>query len=231
MKEEPVLIIGGLPYKETNAEGTTNLLEHVKKNAVAKGLTVNEKKTALMCVSAARSFDARVEMKFGGQLIKGKDSLRILGVTLDRDCTFATHVEDLAKRIRARTWALSRLKRKGMKEEDLVQAYKSTIRPVVEYASPVWHSLLTATQSERLERQQTQALKNIYGVGTSAQKMRKNAGVERLWTRRENVCVMFARKNLENVRCSNWFVRRPTPAYGRRLGATYNIYKDRKRGK
>ena len=105
-------------FKETNAEKTANLLEHVRKNALAKGLAVNGKKTALMCVSAAKSFDARVEVKFNGQSVKGKDSLRILGVTLDRDSSFSTHVEGLAKRMRARTWALSKLKIKGMKEEN-----------------------------------------------------------------------------------------------------------------
>ena len=59
-----------------------------------------------------------------------------------------------------------------MASQDLVQAYTATIRPVAEYASPVWHPQLTASQSEVLERQQTQALKNIYGVGTSAKKGR-----------------------------------------------------------
>ena len=57
-----------------------------------------------------------------------------------------------------------------MLSKDLVQAYKSTIRPAAEYASPVWHSSTNVSQSEFLERQQTQALKNIYGVGTSAKK-------------------------------------------------------------
>ena len=48
-----------------------------------------------------------------------------------------------------------------MASQDLVQAYTATIRPVAEYASPVWHPQLTASQSEVLERQQTQALKKI----------------------------------------------------------------------
>ena len=113
-----------------------------------------------------------------------------------------------------------------MKTEDLVQAYKFTIRPTAEYASPAWHSSLTWTQSEKLERQQTQALKNIFGVGTSAGKMRSMAGVERLWKRREDAGLSFARKNIENVRCSNWFIPRESPRYARRTGAAYNVYKE-----
>ena len=62
-----------------------------------------------------------------------------------------------------------------MKTEDLVKAYTSTIRPSAEYASPVWHPLVTIGQSEHIERQQTQALKNIFGAGISARKMRNQA--------------------------------------------------------
>ena len=143
-------------------------------------MIVNEKKTSLMCVSAARSFDARVELNFNGQTVKGRDSLKILGVTLDRDCTFTYHIEEVAKKLRKKTWVLSKLRRKGMKTDDLVQVYKTTIRPSAEYASPAWHSMITACQSESLERQQNQAMKNIYGVGLSARKMREKSGLQQL---------------------------------------------------
>ena len=189
-------------------------------------MRVNENKTGLMCVSAARSFDPRVSVSFNGQIVKGKESLKILGVTLDRDCFFNTHVTQVAKKLRGKTWALTRLKRKGMREEDLIQAYKSTIRPSAEYASPVWHSSISAYQSEYIERQQTQALKNIYGVGRSANKMRIKSGLERLWCRREKSCEQFALKNVNNIRCMGWFEKRPQSQYARRAGAAYAVYKE-----
>ena len=66
-------------------------------------MKVNKKKTALLCVSAAYSFDVRIELKFNGQEVKGRDSLKILGVTLDRDSTFTTHIEEISKRLRRKT--------------------------------------------------------------------------------------------------------------------------------
>ena len=109
----------------------------------------------------------------------------------------------------------------------LVQAYASAIHPTAEYASPVWHSSLTAGQSEFLERQQTQALKNIYGVGLNTRKMRNKSGLERLWTRRENACTSFASKNVNNPRCAGWFEERPAPFYARRAGTAYtSTYKE-----
>ena len=220
------MMIANQSFKETPAPGTASLLEHVRSNAERKGLAVNEKKTALMCVSAAKTFKARVKLSFNGQSVSGSDSLKILGVLLDNDCTFASHVQELGRRLRSKTWALSKLRAKGMDLDDLIEAYKSTIRPTAEYACPAWHSLLTVGQSEHLERQQTQALKNIFGVGLSAKKMRVKSGLERLWIRREQACVNFSQKNIENPRCAGWFERRPAPLYSRRPGATYRTFKE-----
>ena len=222
--KESLMQIGDSKFKIKNAEGTRQLLEHVRRNAEKKGLIVNEAKTLLMCISAARSFEARVELSFGGQSIKGSNSLKILGVNLDCDCSFSTHVDLVAKRLRRKTWALSKLRRKGMQKEDLVQAYKTLIRPTAEYCSPVRHSSITAGQSEFLERQQTQALKNIFGTELSSRKMRVLSGLERLWTRRKNACKNLALKNILNPRCNGWFEERPAPLYARRAGTLYNKY-------
>ena len=181
-------------FKETSAPATSGLLEHIRKKAELKGMKVNEPKTGLMCVSAARSFEAKAAINFNGQRVSGTESMKILGVTLDRDCSFGSHVQEVSTKLRMKTWALSNLRRKGMREEDMVEAYKTTIRPSAKYASQVWHPLLTVGQSEHIERQQTQALKNIYGIGMSANKMRKKANLERLWNRRERSCFFFAQK-------------------------------------
>ena len=45
----------------------------------------------------------------------------------------------------------NRLKRFGLPEEDLVSVFVSYVRPVVEYATPVWHGCLTEEQSKKLE--------------------------------------------------------------------------------
>ena len=153
MKEVPLMIENDIPFKETHAEKTGRLLEHIRKKAKEKGLVVNEKKTVLMCVSAAKTFQARTSIVFGGQMVRGVDRRKILGVTLDNDCGFNSHTESIAKRLRRKTWSLSRLRKKGMAEHNHVQAYASAIRLVAEYASPVWHPQLTAYQSEMLERQ------------------------------------------------------------------------------
>ena len=112
MKEVPLMIENQERTKLTHAEKTGQLLEHMRCNAQKKGLVVNEQKTGLMCISAARSFQAKVGFNFNDQPIEGSDHLKILGVTIDRDCSFKTHTDNIARKLRSKTWALGKLKKK-----------------------------------------------------------------------------------------------------------------------
>ena len=226
MRRAKLLVEDGSFFKEVVDLRTQGLLNHIATRATDRGMAINAKKTGLMLVSAATSFEARVRVELGGETILGNKTLKLLGVTIDCDATFRSHVSSLAKKLRQRTWALSKLKKKGLSDDDLVKTYKCLIRPVAEYASPSWHSSLTATQSAELERQQSQALKNIYGPGISANKMRIRAGIDTLSRRRDAAAKKFAIKATTNPRSAAWFTRRNTPTYARRSGVNYPTYQE-----
>lgn len=190
-------------------------------NASAQGRRINPSKTALMCVSAATSYKPIVHVKVGDVMIKGATSLKVLGLTLDSNFTFKSHVENLRNKMRRKTWALLKMKKAGLCQRDLIQSYKTLIRPVVEYVVPVWHPLITAEQASELERQQTQALRNIFGPGMSAKRMRETADIDSQSSRREKMCLKFANKCLNNKRCVGWFTERPPSMYARRLNTKY----------
>ena len=59
-------------------------------------------------------------------------------------------------------WSLRYLKRSGMSNDDLRNAFTTYLRPVLEYGSVAIHSLLTQEQSDLIDRQQYRALKLIY---------------------------------------------------------------------
>ena len=226
MRKARLLTENGAFFKEVIDLKTQGLLQHITDRAESRGMLINAKKTGLMLVSAATSFDPRVRIQLGGEVIKGSDSLKILGVTLDSDASFRSHSTALAGRMRARTWALSKLQKRGLEEKELIRTYRCLVRPTVEYASPAWHSCLTATQAASIERQQAQALKNIYGPGLSANKMRAKANLELLSIRRERAAKKFALKNLNNPRCQSWFNERKQPSYARRSNTSYPKYKE-----
>ena len=147
-------------------------------------------------------------MDVGDEDVTSSPTLRVLGFTFSDTPTVNAHAELLVKRLRTRTWALSKLRRAGFNKKELVKFYCGAIRPVAEYASPAFHSLLPGYLSDKLERQQSQALKNIYGTDISAGEMRRRADIQTLQERRESATLKFAEKALKNPRFKGWFPQR-----------------------
>ena len=63
---------------------------------------------------------------------------KLLGVTISSDLTWNKHVENIVAKAGKRVDMLYQLKRAGIGQHDLVTIYISVIRPVLEYACPVW---------------------------------------------------------------------------------------------
>ena len=209
MRAEPLLEQNGLLYKETKAPEAQQMLEHLTRRATERGMVVNEK-MAVMCVSGAKTFEAQVSLEGRNGQIKVVNKIKFLGITLDNDCSFESHVQNLRTSVRRRSWALTKLKRRGMNNEQLKKVYTSMIRPSVKYASVAWHSMLTKEQANILEGQQVQCLKKILGPGTSARRMRQVLQIEPLYERREKAVVKFGQKCLKSDCFRQWYPREPS---------------------
>ena len=64
-----------------------------------------------------------------------------LGVTISSDITWNKHFENIVAKAGKRVYMLYQLKRPEIGQHDLVTIYVSVIKPVLEYACPVWHTL------------------------------------------------------------------------------------------
>ena len=200
MREERLVFKNGCLQKITCVPESQAMLQHITRRAEECGMKVNDGKTGLMCVSA---FKATAQLRGWDCELESTDSMKFLGVTLDSDCSFRTHSRNVTMNIRRKSWALSRLKRKGMSEEYLKQV--PLVRPSAEYTTVAWHSLLTKEQSHQIERQKTQAMKNILGIGLSAEKMRGTLSLETLSDMREKSVLRFATNCSKNPRFATWF--------------------------
>ena len=80
-----------------------------------------------------------------------------------------------------------------MLPKDLVTLYKATIRPVLEYAAPVWHSSLPDCLSKDLEQVQRRALRTCFGDGPYNELL-NTAGLSTLYDCRERLCKLFYAK-------------------------------------
>ena len=128
-----------------------------------------------------------------------------MGFIFNQEADVADQVEALCKRFRSRTWALRDLRKSGFTENELVTVYKSVIRPIIEYTSVIYHPMLTADQTNYIEKQQTRALKNIYGNHFSHRKLLEMANLPPLSQRRKEACLRFAQKAANNPRFAGHF--------------------------
>ena len=96
--------------------------------------------------------------------IDQKHVAKILGCWIDEDAgKWVTNTKELCKSAYSRMSMLSKLKYVGVSTEDLIEIYTLFIRSRAEYLSVVWHSSLTAQQTNKIENIQRTSLKIIVG--------------------------------------------------------------------
>ena len=187
------------------------------------GMVVNTLKTQLLLISNSLSHDpqAYIEDAQGNELTSG-NTMKILGFHFSDRPTVSAHVEAMRQRFRQRYWILIHLRNFGFNRDELVRVYKSIVRPIADYCSVIYHSLLTDEQDEELDRCQAHALRCIYGMGLSYSEMRRLSGVETLRERRIAQCDKFANQCVKTVRFSAWFPKWE----GRRSGRSSEVYRE-----
>ncbi|CAH1230646.1 INPP5B [Branchiostoma lanceolatum] len=90
--------------------------------------------------------------------------MKILGVFLQHDLRWNSHVDAICSKSSQRLFLLRKLKHFHIPTEDLVTVYVTYVRPVLEYAATIWHSGLTTTLSNRIEKVQRRAVRIIMGA-------------------------------------------------------------------
>ena len=132
------------------------------------------------------------------------------------------HVSKLCQKFRSMLWTLRRLRRSGMSAEDLLTVYKTIHRAMIDFASPTYHPLLTATQSDQIEQLQRRALKIVYGHEISYKNCLELAQIPLLSERRSKLALNFALKTSNNPKFSDgWFPKKPLSNHYTRNPQTY----------
>ena len=79
------------------------------------------------------------------------------------------------------------------------------MRPCFDFACVVYHSMITRTQFNKLERLQQNIMKMIYGFDESYSRCLARAGIDYLSIRRCKLAEKFALKTAANSTFSHWF--------------------------
>ena len=191
----------------THAPQSEAFFSKITQEASKINMKVNEAKTQLLCISASND-DVHSFINTNGSRIESMPELKILGFWFSRRPGVSKQVSIMQAKFRSRLWMLWRLKNSGMQTCDLLYIYikKSVICPVLDFCAVTYHSLLTATQSESLERLQKSAFRLIYGSETTYADALSISGTESLVERRGLQLERFAVKASQNPRFKDkWF--------------------------
>ena len=180
-------------------------------------MSLNPPKCASMEISFAKNPPDPPQILLEDQCLKAVNSVKLLGVIIQNDLKWDSHIADTIKRANQKLYMLRLLKKHNLPCNDLLTIYRSYVRPILEYGAPVWNGALTRHQRESLEKIQKRALRIIHGsFFTNYQEILNACQFKTLGQRREDICVNFIEETLKNTdQFKDFFV--PPPSDGMNL--------------
>ena len=148
-------------------------------------VTMNPSKTRSMTFSNKRERLSHPVLSMGGCDIEEVDIYTHLGLTLQNNMSWNSHIFSIYEKASKRLNLLKSLRFK-IDRSTLVCLYKSLIRPIMEYGDLIWDNC-SAGNSELLESVQYESAKVVTGAiaGTSSRRLRDELAWEELSVRRK----------------------------------------------
>ena len=193
-----------------HAPGTERLFAEVGRMADGIGMVVNDNKTQMLCLHPAIHNNIASYINTVNGTIESGQCLKILGFTFDRHPNATCHVKLVIDKFYSRLWTLRFLRKSKMDSDQLLEVYKTVLRPAVEYASVVYDSIILEYLSNRHEQVQRQALRIIYGWHINVDELMIAKNIETLKQRRTTNVLKFAIKTSASDRFGpKWYTEVP----------------------
>ena len=162
---------------------------------------LNSEKCKEMIIDFSRNYSLTSGIQsvtIGEQVLERVEHNKMLGVTISNNLTWSKHVDNIVSKAGKRVYMLYQLKRAGISQNDLVKIYVSIIRPVLEYACPVWSTSLPKYLSDAIEMFQKHVLRSIH-PGLHYDDVLVLVGLQSLKMRRDNICYVAISNSLSKV--------------------------------
>jgi hypothetical protein len=155
-------------------------------------------------------FTTRLNLK--GENIEVIDTTKLLGTVLSTDLKWDLNTASLIKKANARMQLLRKVASFGTPTEDLKDIYILFVSSLLEQSATVWHSSISTENYNDLERVQKSAVKIILDEKyTTYQQGLAKLGLETLASRRENLCLSFAKKCVNSEKMRHMFPKNRRP--------------------
>ena len=179
-------------------------LMKIEEYAKNNDMKVNHRKTKLMLFNPCKSIDFVPEFTLEGQTLEVVDQFKILGIIMSSNLSWQANTEYIVKKANRRLWMIRRLKALGADKEDLIEIYITQVRSVLELAVPAWQGNIS--QADNIERVQKSALHIMLGEQYYSYKNALEVlSLETLDSRRNQLCLKFAKKCEKHDKFKNWF--------------------------
>ena len=163
-------------------------VDDLSRQASLDGFQLNETKCKELRIGFSNRNHDFEPLVLNGKPLELVTSAKLLGVTISYDLKWNMHSSELIRKCSSRLYFLRQLKRSGVAPSELVQFYVTCIRPILEYASPVFHRSLPNYISVDLERIQRRAFRIIY-PDLSYSVALGTVGLQKLHERREKISI------------------------------------------
>ena len=169
-------------------------IQEVLKWTTTNNMQLNPTKTKELLIDFSKKRTPDVQpIIIDSTVVKNFPFVKLLGVTISSDLKWNLHVDNIVKKASKRIFSLIVLKRSGGSCKDLLQVYKTQIRPVLEYACQCWHPGLTRGLSDMIESVQRRALRIAYPDCSYREALHK-CGIDTLQCRRSDLCQKYFNK-------------------------------------
>ena len=132
-------------------------------------------------------------------------------------------IEAISRKFYSRLWLIRHLVSSGVPSLGALVLYKSMLRPLLEYAAPAFHYMLTEAQKRSLEQLQARALKIIFWWNRSYRAILNSTGCPWAEARREDLVNKFTIKVSKTDRFKKWFPLNHSIKYSTRKREKYYI--------
>ena len=200
-----------------------NVLNIENTETIKDKMKINSAKCNIINFNFSSKNSPPQELVLNNNKIISVDRIKLLGVILTKDLRWRENTAEIVKKVNKKFYQLCKLKQFGVKQEERLTTWKVLIRPITEYAAPLWHSGLLECDKRILENLQKKALGLILGTvyidyrryyrikgqPVSYELALKLCDLTSLDERRENLTIKFAHDTYNNPMHKAFFEKLP----------------------
>ena len=150
-------------YSGNSTQFLQNVLNIENEETIKDKMIINEAKCNIINFNFSGKNSPPQNLQLNNKNISSVERIKLLGLILTNDLRWRENTSEIIKKVNTRFYQLCNLKKFGASTDILLTTWKTLLRPLTEYAAPVWHSSLLDGDDQLLENLQKKALGLILG--------------------------------------------------------------------